>query len=74
MIESLNSYIISQLPVLEIFVCYHDDEDDCECRKPRPGLILQAAKKYGVDLARGWMVGDRWKDIAAGRAAGQSGE
>lgn len=74
MIESLNSYIISQLPVIEIFVCYHDDEDDCECRKPRPGLILQAAKKYGVGLARGWMVGDRWKDIAAGRAAGQSGE
>ncbi len=54
----------------EIFVCYHDNADNCDCRKPKPGLIFQAAEKYGLDLARCWMVGDRWKDIAAGQAAG----
>ena len=69
-VESINSHILSQLPLREILVCYHDDQDDCECRKPRPGLILRAAQQYGVDLSRSWMVGDRWKDIAAGRAAG----
>jgi len=70
MVESINGYLLSQLPVLEIYVCYHDDMDNCECRKPLPGLILQAAKKYGLDLSNSWMVGDRWKDITAGRAAG----
>ncbi len=70
MVESINSYILSHLPVTEILVCYHDDKDNCECRKPRPGLILQAARRYGVDLSQSWMVGDRWKDISAGRAAG----
>jgi D-glycero-D-manno-heptose 1,7-bisphosphate phosphatase len=69
-VESINSMIQSCLPVREIFVCYHDNTDDCDCRKPRPGLILQAAQKYKIDLSLSWMVGDRWKDIAAGRAAG----
>ncbi len=69
-VESINALIQSQLPVREIFVCYHDNSDDCDCRKPKPGLIFQAAKKYGVDLSSSWMVGDRWKDIAAGKAAG----
>jgi D-glycero-D-manno-heptose 1,7-bisphosphate phosphatase len=70
MVENINSYLLAKLPVLEIFVCYHDDKDNCECRKPRPGLILQAARKYGLDLSHSWMVGDRWKDISAGQAAG----
>ena len=69
-VEAQNSVIQSGLPVREIFVCYHDDADHCDCRKPRPGLILQAAEKYGLDLRRSWMVGDRWKDVAAGQAAG----
>jgi len=69
-VEAINAVLISQLPLREIFVCYHDDLDGCKCRKPKPGLIFQAAEKYGLDLARSWMVGDRWKDIAAGHAAG----
>ena len=69
-VESINTMIQSHLPVREIFVCYHDNIDNCDCRKPKPGLILQAAKKYGLDLSQSWMVGDRWKDIAAGRSAG----
>jgi|SoiMetStandDraft_2_1073263.scaffolds.fasta_scaffold152109_2 D-glycero-D-manno-heptose 1,7-bisphosphate phosphatase len=68
MVESFNAMIKSKLPVREIFVCYHDNLDNCNCRKPKPGLILQAADQYGLDLWRSWMVGDRWKDIAAGHA------
>jgi len=70
MVNSINTLIQSRLPVQEIFVCYHDDVDNCNCRKPKPGLILQAAEKYGIDLTQSWMVGDRWKDITSGQAAG----
>jgi len=69
-VESINAMILSRLPLREIFVCYHDNNDNCDCRKPKPGLILRAADKYGLDLSQSWMAGDRWKDIAAGRAAG----
>ena len=69
-VESINALVQSYLPVREIFVCYHDNIDGCDCRKPRPGLIFQAAQKYRIDLSLSWMVGDRWKDIVAGRAAG----
>lgn len=69
-VEAINAHILSELPVIEIFTCYHDNQDDCPCRKPKPGLILQGAKKYDVDLTKSWMVGDRWKDISAGQAAG----
>jgi len=69
-VEAINALIQSRLPVREIFVCYHDNDDQCDCRKPKPGLILQAAQKYGLDLSLSWMVGDRWKDIVAGQAAG----
>ncbi len=70
MVESFNALIQSRLPIREIFVCYHDNIDNCECRKPKPGLILKAADKYRLDLSKSWMVGDRWKDIAAGQAVG----
>jgi D-glycero-D-manno-heptose 1,7-bisphosphate phosphatase len=69
-VEAINAMIQSRLPLREIFVCYHDNVDNCNCRKPKPGLILQAVKKYGLDISQSWMVGDRWKDIAAGQAAG----
>ena len=70
LVESLNAVVQTRLQINEILVCYHDELDQCNCRKPKPGLILQAAEKYGLDLSRSWMVGDRWKDIAAGQAAG----
>ncbi len=69
-VEGINAMIQSRLLLREIFVCYHDNNDNCDCRKPKPGLILQAVEKYGIDLSQSWMVGDRWKDIAAGQAAG----
>ena len=53
-----------------IYVCPHDDRDACACRKPKPGMLQQAARDYSLHLARCWMVGDKASDIAAGRAAG----
>lgn len=69
-VEAINSRIKTELPVTAIFSCYHDNKDNCPCRKPKPGLILQGAHEYDIDLAKSWMVGDRWKDILAGQAAG----
>ena len=51
-------------------VCYHDDSDNCHCRKPKPGLLTDAAALLGIDLPGSVLVGDRWRDITAGKAAG----
>jgi D-glycero-D-manno-heptose 1,7-bisphosphate phosphatase len=69
-VEEINAALREVIPLKEILVCYHDDKDECECRKPKPGLILEAARKYGIDPASSFMIGDRWKDIEAGRNAG----
>jgi D-glycero-D-manno-heptose 1,7-bisphosphate phosphatase len=69
-IESLHEALRAALPIDDFFVCYHDDGDACACRKPKPGLLLQAAAKYGLDLSLCFLIGDRWRDIEAGHAAG----
>ena len=56
------------------FLCPHDPDAGCDCRKPKPGLLLQAAKELSLDLKRSWMVGDAWTDVQAGQAAGVRGE
>jgi D-sedoheptulose 7-phosphate isomerase len=58
------------LPLDEVAVCPHDDPDRCACRKPEPGLLVELARRWGVDLSRSYMVGDSWKDMEAGRRAG----
>ncbi len=58
------------LPLDDIRMCLHDDTDTCACRKPAPGLLLDAARDWRIDLARSFMVGDREKDLVAGRRAG----
>jgi D-glycero-D-manno-heptose 1,7-bisphosphate phosphatase len=69
-VESINEAIMKVLPLHEIRVCYHDDADHCKCRKPKPGLILDASEDYHINLALSYVVGDRWKDIEAGKRAG----
>ena len=69
-VEAINNYLVKSLPLEVILVCYHDDKDNCDCRKPNPGLILEAAKRWNVDLQSSFMIGDRWKDIEAGTRAG----
>jgi len=53
-----------------IFICPHAPEDGCDCRKPKPGLIFQAARTLGLTLEGGWLIGDAERDIRAGQAAG----
>lgn len=69
LVEAINQTLMQNLPLDEIRVCYHDDKDECACRKPSPGLLIQAAMDYDIDLEQSIMIGDRWKDIAAGQQA-----
>jgi D-glycero-D-manno-heptose 1,7-bisphosphate phosphatase len=69
-INEINRVIQARLDLDDIRVCPHDDADRCDCRKPKPGLILAAARDLGIDLHSSFMVGDRWRDVAAGHAAG----
>jgi D-glycero-D-manno-heptose 1,7-bisphosphate phosphatase len=69
-VDKINARLSAILPLDAIEVCEHDDKEQCDCRKPNPGMILRAGEKFGVDLARSFMVGDRWRDIEAGRRAG----
>ena len=71
-VDAVNSQLQDKLGLDDILVCTHDDHDQCECRKPAPGLLLAAAKKWSIDLHASVMVGDRWRDIEAGRRAGCS--
>jgi D-sedoheptulose 7-phosphate isomerase len=69
-VEVIHQALASSLPIDDIFVCYHDDADHCACRKPNPGMLFEAQRKHNIDLSRSFMVGDRWRDIDAGHAAG----
>ena len=66
----MNNFLQKEIKLDDFFVCYHDDEDNCECRKPKPGLLLQASKKWDVNLKKSFIIGDRWRDIQAGEKAG----
>lgn len=54
----------------DIKICPHTDAHGCTCRKPSPGMLMESAKEWGIDLSKSFMVGDRWRDVAAGQAAG----
>ena len=69
-VDRVNASLQRVLPLESIQMCPHVDADECKCRKPKPGMILSAAKHYDIDLPRSFMVGDRWRDISAGHAAG----
>lgn len=56
--------------ITDIFYCPHHPNEQCSCRKPEPQMILDAAKKYNIDLASSWLVGDKISDIEAGKRAG----
>jgi D-glycero-D-manno-heptose 1,7-bisphosphate phosphatase len=66
-VDAIYKKIRDKLPLDDVFICYHENTD---CYKPNPGLLLSAAKKYQIDLAASFMIGDRWRDIGAGQNAG----
>jgi len=69
-VHRINEGLLAALPLDEVVVCPHDDADGCDCRKPRPGMLVAAAQRRGIDLSASFMVGDRWRDIEAGIRAG----
>jgi D-glycero-D-manno-heptose 1,7-bisphosphate phosphatase len=69
-VEAINLRVRDAITLDDIRVCYHDDADACSCRKPAPGLLLEAAADWQIDLRKSFMIGDRWRDIQAGRRAG----
>ena len=69
-VKAINFYLGKELGIKHFFTCYHDDSDACDCRKPKPGLLLNAARDLDLDLQESFLVGDRWRDIAAGQAVG----
>jgi D-glycero-D-manno-heptose 1,7-bisphosphate phosphatase len=69
-VEAINRFLRRELPLDDILTCYHDTDSGCHCRKPEPGLILQGARRYHIDLTASFLIGDRWKDIEAGQRAG----
>lgn len=69
-VQAINEKIQRDLPVDAIFTCWHDRQDYCECRKPKPGMLIQAARQLGIELNQSFMVGDRWSDVDAGQASG----
>jgi D-glycero-D-manno-heptose 1,7-bisphosphate phosphatase len=69
-IELMNAFLSSQLPIDDFKTCYHDNADECNCRKPLPGALMEAAQEHDIDLSKSFMVGDRWRDIEAGASAG----
>ena len=71
-VETIHAEMRRRLPLDRVEVCYHSGraDSDCDCRKPKPGMLLRAARELGIDLAQSWMVGDRWRDVDCGQAAG----
>jgi D-glycero-D-manno-heptose 1,7-bisphosphate phosphatase len=70
MVKKINKYLGQELSIDEFLVCYHSEEDTCNCRKPRVGLFLRAAAKYLIDFSQSIVIGDRWSDIEAGKRIG----
>ena len=69
-VDAINDEVKRRVGLDVLLVCPHDDADKCDCRKPLPGLLLRAARMLDIDLSRSVMVGDRWRDVEAGRRAG----
>jgi D-glycero-D-manno-heptose 1,7-bisphosphate phosphatase len=69
-VDAINRLLQERLGFDAAEVCEHDDVDNCDCRKPKPGMLLRAAERDHIALAESFMVGDRWRDIEAGRRAG----
>ena len=69
-VEAINQALRTRMLLDDVRVCYHDATAQCTCRKPEPGLLLEAACDWGIDLSASFMIGDRWKDVDAGNRAG----
>ncbi len=69
-VDSMNDKVMRELAVDDLKVCFHLDSDQCACRKPKPGMLVESAAQWGIELSRSYMIGDRQSDLEAGLAAG----
>jgi len=69
----MNFFRANDVNIIASYVCPHRHEDDCDCRKPKPGMLLRAASEFGIDLQRSVMVGDSLRDLLAAESAGVKG-
>jgi len=69
-VDGINDRLLRELPLDAVRTCFHDTLDECECRKPKPGLLIAGAREFAVELRNSFMIGDRWRDIEAGCRAG----
>jgi D-glycero-D-manno-heptose 1,7-bisphosphate phosphatase len=72
-VEAIHKWLLQQLPIDRVMTCFHGGAahgDPCDCRKPRPGMLFRAAEALKIDLARSFMIGDRWRDVECGFNAG----
>jgi len=69
-LAQMTAAIYQTLPIQDLRVCPHDNGDRCLCRKPHPGMLIELATQWNIDLGRSFMVGDSWKDMQAGKQAG----
>jgi D-glycero-D-manno-heptose 1,7-bisphosphate phosphatase len=69
-VDAMNDRLKSRTSIDDLEVCPHRQDEGCSCRKPKPGMLLKAAQRHGIDLKRSFMVGDRASDISAGQAVG----
>jgi D-glycero-D-manno-heptose 1,7-bisphosphate phosphatase len=69
-VEAMHAKLRAGVPVDDIWICPHRQDEGCDCRKPKPGMLLDAAAHWNIDLKNSYMVGDRDGDIVAGKAAG----
>jgi D-glycero-D-manno-heptose 1,7-bisphosphate phosphatase len=69
-VEAMHEKLRRKLPVDDIRMCPHPRDANCACRKPKPGMLIAAARRWNLDLARSYMIGDRDGDVVAGSQAG----
>jgi transaldolase len=69
-VDEMHRLLMQALPIDRIEMCPHSQSEGCDCRKPKPGMLVDAARRHGIDLAASVMVGDRFSDMEAGRVAG----
>jgi D-glycero-D-manno-heptose 1,7-bisphosphate phosphatase len=69
-VNKINTKIKELTGIQHVYTCFHDDLDNCLCRKPKPGLLLKATEDLILDLSKSFLVGDRWRDIEAGQILG----
>jgi D-glycero-D-manno-heptose 1,7-bisphosphate phosphatase len=71
-VDKINDAIVKHLQIDQVISCFHDDCDNCSCRKPKTGMILEAVKKWNIDLSFSYLIGDRWRDIQTAKNVGLS--